>query len=253
MSTTGTSCRRGTSTIMGTLIFVGIIFTAFIPMMLVMRQADTIHEIRKHQLTSLDEERTMEDIYFYLEPSVADNKPVLTLNIINRGALAVRITHVWINDDIREDFDCIIPPISDTALPLILPDPEVLVSYHVIAVTDRGNILSPLTGIPTFDPINKVWTMDDFTIYIMMSQPTNSLHIQVEKEEETEPGVFVFETIISEDVLSHRSIYEISVQAEGKYRVTVYRFYGRTPQEILLDGEVVVLSLLKSSDVVWVP
>jgi len=39
------------------IIFVGIMFTAVIPMMLVMRQADTLHEMRKHQLEIVDEEK----------------------------------------------------------------------------------------------------------------------------------------------------------------------------------------------------
>ena len=253
MYTIDSSCRRsGISTILGVIIFVGIMFTAVIPMFLVMNQADTLHEIRKIEVGRLDEEHAMEDIYFYLEPTVVNELPVLTLKISNRGELAARITRVWINETIRDDFDCIIPPISDRDLlldSLMVPDPLESVIYHVMVVTDRGNVFSPISGIPKYDPGMEAWTMDDFTIYVMMSQPTNSLHILVEKE--TDPDVF--DTIISEDVLSFRSIYEMSVPVLGTYRVTVYRFYGQTPEEILLDGEVVVLSLLKSSDVVWVP
>ncbi len=253
MYTIDSSCRRrGISTILGVIIFVGIMFTAVIPMFLVMNQADILHEIRKVEVGRLDEEHAMEDIYFYLKPTVVNNEPILTLKISNRGELAVRIKRVWVNETLREDFDCIIPPISDMDLELgnlIVPDPLESVIYHVMAVTDKGNIFSPTSGIPSYNPLTEAWTMDDFTIYIMMAQPTNSLHIQVEKE--TDPDVF--DTIISEDVLSFRSIYEMSVQVEGTFRVTVYRFYGQTPEERLLDGEVVVLSLLKSSDVVWVP
>lgn len=251
MYTIGTSCRRGTSTIYGVIIFVGIMFTAVIPMLLVMNQADIIYEMRKLEVSWLDEEHAMEDIYFYLEPTVVSGLPVLTLKISNTGELAVRIKSVWINDTLRDDFDCIIPPISDKDVILDIPDPAQPVIYHVMAVTDRGNIFSPTCGIPRYDPGMETWTMDDFTIYVMMSQPTNSLHIKVEKEREAEPGVF--DIIINEDVLSHRSIYEMSVQVEGTYRVTVYRFYEKPNEEILLDGEEVVLSLLKSSDVIWVP
>ena len=249
MCTIDMSCRRrGTSTIMGTLIFVGIIFSAFIPMMLVMRQADTLHEMRKVEVGRLDEERSMENIYFYLEPSVEENEPILTLNIINRGELAVRITRVWINDDIREDFDCIIPPISDTTLPfgdLIVPDPLEDISYHVIATTDRGNVLSTLSGIPTLNPSENLWTMDCFKIYVEMEMPTNSLHIKVEK------GAVTF---FDEDVPSWRNRYQISVPEEGTYTVNVYRFYGQTPQYPLLVPPVDVdLSLQHPSREVWVP
>ncbi len=36
--------KRGVSTILGTLIFVGIIFSAYVPMTLVMKQVDNIYE-----------------------------------------------------------------------------------------------------------------------------------------------------------------------------------------------------------------
>jgi hypothetical protein len=50
---------RGTSTILGTLIFVGILFTAVIPMMLVMKQADTYYEGEVLDVKRLDEERNL--------------------------------------------------------------------------------------------------------------------------------------------------------------------------------------------------
>ena len=36
--------RRGVASILGTIIFIGIMFTAIIPMYLVMKQADTLYE-----------------------------------------------------------------------------------------------------------------------------------------------------------------------------------------------------------------
>lgn len=246
MHTIGMSCRRGTSTILGTLIFIGIMFTAVIPMILVMRQADTFHEREKFEVGRLDEERSMEDIYFYLKPTVVDEQPILTLKISNKGELAVRITRVWINDDTRDDFDCIMHPISNMDLEfggLIVPDPPEPVPYHVMAVTDRGNIFSPTSGIPTYDPSSKVWTMDNYVIIIIMEMPTHSLHISVVK------GIDIF---CDEDVPPWRNSYPISVTEEGTYHVTVYKFYGQNPQVILKEQDV-SLSLLNPSEAVWVP
>ena len=42
--------RKGVSTILGTLIFIGILFTSVIPMLLVMKQADTIYTKKIHDL-----------------------------------------------------------------------------------------------------------------------------------------------------------------------------------------------------------
>ena len=41
--------KKGVSTILGTLIFMGIIFSAYIPMTLVMKQADNIYEQEIHE------------------------------------------------------------------------------------------------------------------------------------------------------------------------------------------------------------
>ena len=246
MHTIGMSCRRGTSTTFGVMIFIGIMFTAVIPMFLVMNQADTLHEIRKVEVSRLDEERARENIYFYLEPSVEVDEPILTLKIINRGELAVRIARVWINDEFRDNFTCIIPPISDTALPfgnLTVLDPPELTSYHVIATTDRGNFLSPLSGMPTLNSSTNVWTMDCFKINVEMEMPTNSLHISVVKDAVT---------FFDEDVPSWRNRYPISVPEEGTYNATVYRFYDQNPQYILWTQNV-TLSLLYPSYEVWVP
>ena len=93
----GTSCRRGTSTILGTIIFVGIIFSAFIPMMIVINQADTLHEIRKHELGILDQDRGDEALYVYVQTVVDPRK--LIIKVQNKGALSVKIVRLWINDE----------------------------------------------------------------------------------------------------------------------------------------------------------
>ncbi len=243
------SCRRGTSTILGTLIFIGIMFTAVIPMFLVMNQADTFYEKSKFEVGRFDEERVSEDVYFYVSPSFEGDDPSLTLYVNNRGEYAVKIMRVWINDTL-EDVNCIIPPISNIDLgpftDLKVPDTSKPTSYQIMVVTDRGNIISSISGNPIYDSTDG-WTMNYFTIYIMMSKPTNSLHILVEKETETGRDIKV-----DDDVPSHRSIYPISVLEKGRYHVTVYQHYGQFPMRTLLCA-IVDLSLLKTSDVVWVP
>jgi len=230
------------------MIFIGIMFTAVIPMFLVMNQADTLQEIRKVEVGRLDEEHAMEDIYFYLTPTVVDEFPVLTLEISNRGELAVRITRVWINDTLRDDFDCIIPPISDMDLvfdSLTVPDPQESVIYHVMAVTDRGNIFSPTCGIPNYNPVLKFWTMGDYLIDVTMEKTKHSLHIIV-KNEVTE------DILCDEDLPYWWNSYPITVPEAGTYRVKIYQFYGHVKERLLVD-QVVILSLSCSYVEVRVP
>ena len=149
MRTTSLSFRRGTSTVMGTLIFVGIIFTAFIPMLLVMRQADTLHEIRKHELGILDQERDSEEINFYAYPD-PDYPDKIILRIKNEGSVPIKIVMVWINDEeYHEEIKTqdvnikSMETISLDPLSVVLQD---LTSYTVKVVTEKGNVFTSEAG-----------------------------------------------------------------------------------------------------------
>ena len=62
------STRKGISTILGTLIFVGILFSSVVPMLLVMNQADTLYEQKKFEQEREDDRRDMEELQMYVYP-----------------------------------------------------------------------------------------------------------------------------------------------------------------------------------------
>lgn len=226
MYTIGSSFRRrGTSTVLGTLIFVGIMFTAVIPMLLVMNQADTLQEIRKVEVGRLDEERAIENIFFNLETSIdtGTNEPIIKLVFYNRCVMAVKIIHVWINGALRE-VDFLIPPTSDRPLELRdfvdpqTPDP---VSFSVMVVTDKGNIFLPSSGNPEYSFIDGVggWEHDVYTIYIMMTEKRNQLHALVVFD----PGgsdIIIFD----DNLINNLPGYWINVPFEGNYQILVTQF-----------------------------
>lgn len=229
MHTICTSCRRGTSTTLGMLIFIGVLFTSVIPMFLVMRQADTFYETEKFEVGRLDEERAREDIDFYLLPTIED-EPILTLKFNNRCELAVRIIRVWINDEPRR-VDCLILPTSNGELELrdlIDPESPNPVSFYIMVVTDKGNVFSPYSGIPTYDPSLGSWDMDFYIIYVMMLHPQSQLHILV-KLIATEKICFDY------NVDNEEPGYSISVQDPGEYQIVVTRFLGKPSEEVLAD------------------
>ena len=233
----GLSFRRGTSTVFGTIIFIGIMFTAVIPMFLFMRQADTLHEMRKYELTIMDEERAREEIFFHLETEIVD-EPIITLKINNRGALAVRITRVWINDEPRP-VDYFLPPISQSEFELVdLIDPESPdpVSFSLMIVTDQGSLFAPYSPNPTYDPIlGGSWEHDFYRIYIMMTNLESQLHIFVTL---VDPPEVCFDY----DVDNNKPGYRISVPAPGQYQVVVTKLLGMPNQEILIDTTIEVSS-----------
>jgi len=223
---------------LGTLIFVGIMFTAVIPMLLAMRQADTFYEKEKFELGRLDEERVRENLIFYVIPLTEPLR--LSFIIENMGELLIKIERIWLNDEYGE-VDYLIPPISNRNFEyLIDPEPSAPVSYSIMVVTDKGKIFSPYSGTPTYDPLEG-WEMDSFTIFIMMTDPLSQLHILVNNtygEGPLEPPVTYFD----DNVENNQAGYSISVPLPGEYYVEVTRWHD-TPSEVTLCTGLVNLGL----------
>jgi hypothetical protein len=191
------------------MIFIGIMFTAVIPMMLVMRQADTIYEMRKHELASLDQERAREDLYLYVYPETP-TLPVLIVKVQNRGELAIRVVRLWVNDDPTE-LDVAVPPMSGVVdlkiISLVSPPPGS--SYFITATTDRGNVVAfdtPLTW-------QGYWQTDVLSVNVLIcSLPGQEFKIEVQGSdylgdsltEKFDPKFFI-------------------VPSAGTYTVTIYR------------------------------
>ena len=88
--------KRGVSTIIGAIFFIGILFSAVIPMQLVMKQADNIALQRTHEAKVADLERENEDIEVYPVPILGEDK--LNITLINNGEAPVKIVNIWINN-----------------------------------------------------------------------------------------------------------------------------------------------------------
>jgi len=144
--TTYTMCRRkkrGMSSILGTLIFVGILFTAVIPMYLVMNQADIILEQEKHEIACLDEDKEREDVSFYVYPDTSDDLVVVVQNNSPMGAKVVR---VWINDDPNSASTVLDPMEGGVQLgPYDVPLDEGA-TYKFRITTERGNVYESSSG-----------------------------------------------------------------------------------------------------------
>ena len=191
MSITGISCRKGISSILGTLIFVSIIFTSFIPMMLVMRQADTMYDMRKHEMEILDQERIDEEVYVYVFP-VTEYATTLTLDIQNRGNLVIDVVQVWINDvpiALSEQIS------SMNSIQLILDDdpygftPVEDTIYLIKIKTARGNVFSSDSGSLYYN-VDGIWEGGIFAINFLISYPQAGWY-EIEIREGTEIGALL--------------------------------------------------------------
>jgi len=204
---------------MGTLIFVGIIFTAFIPMLFVMRQADTLHEIRKHELGILDQERAREEINFYAypleeNPDETPDQDELILSIKNEGSVPIKIVNVWINDEEHPQEVNIksMETIILDSLPVILQD---LTSYTVKVVTEKGNVFSSEAGILYYSSSVDGWYTPSLGICVHIDNFKGRYQITIIKE-----AIIVGYYLSDHD--EHVDIEEIFwVDLPGTYFVTI--------------------------------
>lgn len=165
----GLSCRKGTSTVLGTIIFIGIMFTAVIPMFLFMRQADTLHEMRKYELNRLDEEWASEDVHVYIFNKTT-SPDYLTLRVENWGDFSINIARIWINDTyhILDDFNVQPTHWHEEELTGFTAVPDT--RYFIKVVTDRGNVFFTDSGSIYCDEFGNL-DAGMFTIFFIISYP----------------------------------------------------------------------------------
>ena len=210
--------RSGTSTILGTLIFVGIMFTAVIPMLLVMKQADTIHEIRKVEVGRMDEEHSREDIdfYAYTLPVKPDD---IHVKIENRGDAPVKIVRVWINDVEHQPQDVNIQSMATMVLGPFTVTLQDLTSYTVKVVTEKGNVFSSEAGTLYYSSSTAGWYTPSLGICVHIENLKGKYQILIRINLGVEP---LDEHSYTSTFLEHGEIEEIFwVASPGTYYLTI--------------------------------
>jgi len=138
--------RSGLATVLGTLIFVGIIFTCVIPLFLYVNTVNGYYEKRVTEMRQFDQEREMEELEVYAYPN--DTNSALNVYIRNRCALQVEVMRVWINDTIYDetglsDLPLVLSGVSDYDIQGI----EISFGfYDVWVMTERGNLFASFTN-----------------------------------------------------------------------------------------------------------
>lgn len=162
--------RKGVSTVLGTLIFIGILFTSVIPMMLVMNQADTIFEQKKLEIQRADEEHAREQIVVYVYPTGVTAPGNLTVMVENRCEMSVKIVRIWINDTIHSK-EYIVQSMNEQVLDSfnVSPPEDKNSTYDIRVTTERGNVFEAGSGPITYDGWG--WVIENLMINVLISSP----------------------------------------------------------------------------------
>jgi len=158
--------KRGVSTILGTIIFIGIMFTSIIPMMLVMKQADIILEQKKLEVARTDEEGAREFVNVYVYPTGVSAPDNLTVVVENICALNVKFVRLWINETIHP-MESIVNSMSDLNLGSYDVDPQNGSSFDILLTTERGNVFEASSGAIIHDGMG--WEVDEKFINVLIS------------------------------------------------------------------------------------
>jgi len=200
--------RRGVSTILGVLIFIGILFTAVIPMFLVMKQADTLYEQKKLEQERRDEERAMEDIEVYVSPESLQS-PNVDVTIISRCAVLVHVVRIWVNDEYVSQ-NVSIPSLAEETLGPLELNPVEGKKYDIRVTTDRGNVFLSENGVLRYGEDG--WDMEQFSIRIH----TAGLFLRV--------TVWMGEFVIFDEMDFIGAGYEVIVPEPVDYRVRIAKW-----------------------------
>ncbi len=202
---------------MGTLIFIGILFTSIIPMTLVMKQADTVYTQNVHETEASDQERDNEDIDVYAFP-VAEDSDDIKVRIVNKGVVPVSIVRVWINNDTFVQNVSVASQEVATLGPFTL-SPSDGDTYAIKVTTDRGNTYASSSGTLYFD--NGYWFTPSLAIVVSISNFIGKYRIWVENE--TWGPILTYETtgIDWGDV-----IHTILVDVPDTYQISIEKKKG---------------------------
>ena len=148
------SSKKGISSIIGTLIFIGILFSAIAPMFLVMRQSDVFYEISKQEIELEEDNKQREQLVVYGYGSEGTTN--IYVHVQNRGIVPVEVERVWFNDEYHTDPAQISPLEAVTLGPYDMTDTGSEIMLRV--VTSTGNIFTSDLGKLYWDAVNGWYT-----------------------------------------------------------------------------------------------
>ena len=218
--------RRGVSTILGTIIFIGIMFTSVIPMWLVMKQADVLYERKVLEMARLDEECEREAMELYAFPRSYDEPQWLNITAYNTCEVPINLVRLWVNETIIP-LNKTIPAMGSVNVTSSEINAVEGSSYQVRAISECGNVYVSQTG--TLSWSGGEWETETIGINLIFpSRPgsgkrgndwKNKLEITI--TENSVGGDIIFEDVVVYWAISASEMF-FELGAPGTYNVTVW-------------------------------
>ena len=159
--------RKGVATILGMILCVAVITSAYVPMILNMKQADSIYDQKVHEWGVLDDEKDRENVMlFYCYPDSDDDE--LIIEIENKSPLTIYPKRVWVNNTIHNVTGSILPMTTSVLTKVNINVQEsVNSSFNVMLTTSRGNTYEATGGSVEWDGSD--WYVQQLAFMVQIS------------------------------------------------------------------------------------
>ena len=214
--------KSGMATVLGMLIFVGVLFTCVIPLFLYVNKVNSIYDTAVTRMRQFDQDRESERIDVYAYPS--GNPPdKISIYVKNKRPLSVKIVRVWINDD-PFNFSFQISAMEGRTIEPILVDLTESKAFYIKVMTSRGDLFSSFTN-PLY------YTSGDgggwsggmgLTVQIVIetvTEPVRFFHINVTNLLATPPFIYTADVVKRAHESSCLTV--VTVPYQATYLVTV--------------------------------
>jgi len=202
--------RRGVSTVLGLMIFIGVLFSSIIPMQLVMQQADNVAERRKKLVKSMDVESSREEILVTVYPNPSNNSELM-VRVQNRGDVIIKIVRIWVNDGYTTQSETIAAKDMEVLGPIPV-DLQSGTFYLLEATTERGNVFRSYTGSVYYS--DGTWYVSALSITVNILNNQGQYRIWVKNSTQHEVGYWDSGGIVHDDIVQ-----SFEVDDSGEYTV----------------------------------
>lgn len=238
--------RRGVSTLLGTMIFIGILFTSVIPMMLVMKQADTVYTRKRLEVERLDDERGREDIEVYAFP-LGETSSNVNVTVKNMCEIVVTIVRIWINDT-KYEVNSSIPTSGTKIIGSFDVSPSSGSEYYIKAVSERGNVYGCESGIIYYGDTG--WEYEYLGINVLIESQKKIKKYRVVIELSNSTTIYDETNIKAPKSGSMLKAYDVTEYGPVEYHVEIYK--AKKKEWILFIEEDVEITWPSGLPVVWV-
>ena len=167
--------RKAVSTILGVLIFIGIIFSAVIPMQLTMKQADMIQIRYLREREERDNLRDNENFNVVAYPTGGSSN-LIKVRVVNRGDETSEVARIWIKDTYYTEDYRLDPGDSHIFGPYTVTLVEG-VSYPVTVISNRGRRYSSEAGSLIYSA--GTWYTPSFGVQVHIANDKGKYYIKV--------------------------------------------------------------------------